>query len=120
MAIGKYITSENAAYTIAGHNIVIDALDSVSARLLLEDACAQADIPLISFSYRRDYAFGALKAMPGVELEMPHGAFYLLDSISAGHFLHSLPSFFSASAILRSAAMYRGGKAAYRKAGIRQ
>lgn len=47
MAIGKYITTENAADTIAGHNIVIDALDSVSARLLLEDACAQADIPLI-------------------------------------------------------------------------
>ena len=47
MAIGKYITPENAADTIAGHNIVIDALDSVSARLLLEDACAQADIPLI-------------------------------------------------------------------------
>ena len=34
MAIGKYITPENAADTIAGHNIVIDALDSVSARLL--------------------------------------------------------------------------------------
>lgn len=47
MAIGKYITPENAADTIAGHNIVIDALDSASARLLLEDACAQADIPLI-------------------------------------------------------------------------
>ena len=47
MAIGKYITPENAADTIAGHNIVIDALDSVSARLLLEDACVQADIPLI-------------------------------------------------------------------------
>ena len=47
MAIGKYIAPENAADTVAGHDIAIDALDSISARLLLEDACAQADIPLI-------------------------------------------------------------------------
>jgi len=34
------------------------------------------------YERRRDYAFDALKAMPGVELEMPHGAFYVMMNIS--------------------------------------
>ena len=35
------------------------------------------------YERRRDYAFGALKAMPGVELEMPHGAFYLFPKVDS-------------------------------------
>ena len=35
------------------------------------------------YERRRDYAFGALKAMPGVELELPHGAFYLFPKVDS-------------------------------------
>ncbi len=46
-ALKEYLTTENAADTVAGHDIAIDALDSISSRLLLEEACAKAGIPLV-------------------------------------------------------------------------
>lgn len=41
------INKENAADLLNGCDIVIDALDSVPARLMLEDACAASNIPLV-------------------------------------------------------------------------
>jgi len=41
------IDTENAASLVRGCDIVIDALDSVQTRLLLEDACDAEQIPLI-------------------------------------------------------------------------
>ena len=41
------LTKENAASLMADADLVIDALDSIEARLMLEDAAAEADIPLI-------------------------------------------------------------------------
>ncbi|MCQ2546645.1 MAG: HesA/MoeB/ThiF family protein [Clostridia bacterium] len=38
---------DNAADIIRGHDVVIDALDSVPTRLVLEDACAAENIPLV-------------------------------------------------------------------------
>ena len=38
---------DNAADIIRGHDIVMDALDSVPARLILEDACTAENIPLV-------------------------------------------------------------------------
>ena len=46
-ALKEYLTPENAADTVAGHDIAIDALDSISSRLLLEEACTKAGIPLV-------------------------------------------------------------------------
>lgn len=42
-----FLTAENAAGILSGADIVIDALDSVSGRLLLEDACADFSVPLV-------------------------------------------------------------------------
>lgn len=38
---------DNAADIIRGHDVVVDALDSVPARLVLEDACTAENIPLV-------------------------------------------------------------------------
>lgn len=46
-AVTEAITNENASALIKGCDIVIDALDSVEARLLLEDACAAEGVFLI-------------------------------------------------------------------------
>ena len=43
----EVLTKENAAHLMAGADIVIDALDSIEARLLLEDAASEEGIPLV-------------------------------------------------------------------------
>jgi len=45
--INTKLEEGNAQEIITGHDLVMDALDSVSARLVLVEACKQADIPLI-------------------------------------------------------------------------
>ena len=46
-AFGELITAENASALVRGCDLVMDALDSVPARLLLEDACAAEGVPLV-------------------------------------------------------------------------
>lgn len=46
-AVCDYLTDANAADLIKGCDCVVDALDSVSARRALADACASAGIPLV-------------------------------------------------------------------------
>ena len=46
-AVCEFLTKENAASLMEGADIVIDALDSIEARLVLEGAAAKAGIPLI-------------------------------------------------------------------------
>lgn len=46
-SIEEFITEENSRKHIKGHDLVIDALDSSSARKILENACEQEGIPLI-------------------------------------------------------------------------
>lgn len=41
------LTRENAQEIIKEHHVVVDALDSIAARFVLQDACAAAEIPLI-------------------------------------------------------------------------
>ncbi len=41
------LTSENARSIIRGHDAVVDALDNIAARLVLEDACEEERIPLV-------------------------------------------------------------------------
>ena len=43
----EFLTKENAARLLADADIVMDALDNVSARYILEDAAAQAGLPII-------------------------------------------------------------------------
>ncbi|MDD3920656.1 MAG: HesA/MoeB/ThiF family protein [Eubacteriales bacterium] len=46
-AVEAYITAENAEGLLLGHDIVIDALDSIPARRILAKACAKLHIPLV-------------------------------------------------------------------------
>ena len=45
--MAEFITKENAAALMADADIVIDALDSISSRLMLEDAAAEAGLYLV-------------------------------------------------------------------------
>lgn len=45
--IQEKLTEENADNLVRGHDVVLDALDSVSARLLLQKACRLAGVPLV-------------------------------------------------------------------------
>lgn len=46
-AVGEFFTKENAATLMADVDIVMDALDNVESRLLLEDAASEADLTII-------------------------------------------------------------------------
>ena len=46
-AVHTMITEENCRDLICGHDLVVDALDSVTARLLLEKHCEAEEIPMI-------------------------------------------------------------------------
>ncbi|MBR3244358.1 MAG: HesA/MoeB/ThiF family protein [Parasporobacterium sp.] len=45
--VSGFITQDNVRDLIHGKDLVIDALDSINARLMLEDACAAEDIYLV-------------------------------------------------------------------------
>lgn len=47
-ACHDFLNYENADATIKGCDLVIDCLDSIETRFLLEDACKRAKIPLVS------------------------------------------------------------------------
>lgn len=42
-----FLSEDNAEALIAGHDVVVDALDNISTRRILEKACSVCEIPLI-------------------------------------------------------------------------
>lgn len=46
-AVACFLTEENAVSLLANHSLVIDALDHIPERLLLQRVCSQLGIPLI-------------------------------------------------------------------------
>lgn len=42
-----FLSEDNAEALIAGHDVVVDALDNISTRKILERACSENNIPLI-------------------------------------------------------------------------
>ncbi|MGI6721881.1 MAG: HesA/MoeB/ThiF family protein [Anaerovoracaceae bacterium] len=46
-AVNDRLVPANAADIVRGHDIVIDGLDNLETRLVLEDACAECGIPLV-------------------------------------------------------------------------
>ena len=46
-AIDKYLTGENCKEIFAGHDIIIDALDNIPARIIIEQAAQELGIPLV-------------------------------------------------------------------------
>lgn len=46
-AVDCFFTEENAEVLVSGHDLVIDALDSIGARLLLEDVCAKLGVTIV-------------------------------------------------------------------------
>lgn len=46
-ALEQFLTAENAAEILAGHHLVLDALDSIPHRLMLQRICKEQKIPLV-------------------------------------------------------------------------
>lgn len=46
-AVEQFLTAENAQTILAGHDLVLDALDNIPRRLMLQRFCAQLGIPMI-------------------------------------------------------------------------
>lgn len=63
-ALTEKLTSENAADMISGHDLVIDALDSVESRLVLENACTELGITMIHGAVH-GWSFEAAVVSPG-------------------------------------------------------
>jgi molybdopterin/thiamine biosynthesis adenylyltransferase len=47
VAKAVFLREDNAEALIAGHDVVVDALDNISTRRILEKACSACEIPLI-------------------------------------------------------------------------
>lgn len=45
--INDLFTEENAEKIVNDHDVIVDALDNVEARIILETACEKADVPLV-------------------------------------------------------------------------
>ena len=63
-ACGEFLTADNAAELLAGCDLALDALDNAASRLVLEDACAAAGIPLVHGAVF-GWSFQAAVSMPG-------------------------------------------------------
>lgn len=63
-AISEFLTEENARRIITGHDLVVDALDNIGSRLILEDACSLENIPLVHGAIAGWYGQVAI-VMPG-------------------------------------------------------
>ena len=59
-ALPVYLTADNAGRLIAGHHLVLDALDSPAARRTLAGACREAGIPLVHGAIQGWYAQAAV------------------------------------------------------------
>ena len=46
-AVAEFLTADNAAALVAGHDLVMDALDNPGARKLLAGACDDAGVPMV-------------------------------------------------------------------------
>ena len=55
-----FLTADNAAGLLAGHDLALDALDSPAARRILAQACRQAGMPLVHGAIRGWYAQAAV------------------------------------------------------------
>ena len=55
-AIPTFLTGENADGLLAGHDLVLDALDSIASRRLLAAACARLGIPMVHGAVQGWYA----------------------------------------------------------------
>ena len=47
VALAQFLTAENAAEILAGHHLVLDALDTIPCRLMLQRACREQKLPLV-------------------------------------------------------------------------
>lgn len=43
----EWLTADNASSLLSGHDVIVDALDTISARLILQQAAASLGIPLV-------------------------------------------------------------------------
>ena len=76
VAVSEFVTEANVGQLIRGCDAVLDALDNIASRQILEKACAQAQIPMIHGAICGWSAQAAI-VMPGdglIEMIYPEGA----------------------------------------------
>lgn len=81
-AVAEFFTADNAAELLKGMDIVIDALDNVESRMILEDACEQAGITLVHGAVQ-GWNLQATVVPPGSNLL--HNLYKLEDKAPATH-----------------------------------
>lgn len=47
MAVQEWLTADNARFLLAGHDVIVDALDAIGTRMLLQEAAETLNIPLV-------------------------------------------------------------------------
>lgn len=67
VAIGDFVTEDNAAALIRGGDVVLDALDNIQARRILAHACAEEGIPMVHGAIC-GWSAQAAVVMPGDDL----------------------------------------------------
>lgn len=60
VAYDTFLTKENAEKLLAGADLVLDALDNIQGRLMLEDACEKLSLPLLHGAVEGSCAQAAL------------------------------------------------------------
>ena len=73
-AVSEFFSSDNAPELLSGKSLVLDALDSVDARLLLEDECAKCGLTIVH---------GAISGMQIQAAAVPPGS-GMLHTLYAG------------------------------------
>lgn len=64
VSVNERLSAANAAGLVSGHDLVIDALDTVESRLILGEACAEAGITIIHGAVH-GWSFQAAVVPPG-------------------------------------------------------
>lgn len=105
-AIARQLTGENGTELLAGHQVIVDAVDSIATRLLLQDLAARLGVPLVHGAiagwygqvttvFPEDRTLDAIYAggsSRGIEVDLGNPSFTpaLVASIQAGEVLKLL------------------------------
>ncbi len=107
VAAENFMTAENAEDLCAGHDLVMDALDTAAARLMLSDACTRLNIPLIHGAIEGWQVQAAL-VLPGSGLL--HAIYGKGEEDSAVHSSLSFAAAYCASVQVSEAALLLSGR----------
>lgn len=81
-AVAEFFNADNAVYLLEGTDVVIDALDNVESRMILEDACEQAGVTIVHGAVQ-GWTMQATVVEPGSKLL--HNLYKSNDKVPSTH-----------------------------------